>query len=85
MNKINYHIEKEKKLLELEYEFVKQFIKIRKNKNISQQKMSEKANMIRLTVSRIENLIVSPQISTIIKLLEPIGYTVKIVPIEDDM
>jgi len=82
MKKIKEYTDKEKYLLELEYEFIKQFIELRKNEHLSQQKMADNANVIRETIARIENLITSPQINTLIKILEPIGYTIKIVPIE---
>ena len=73
---------KEDKLKEIEYEFVQDFIKLRKDNHLTQEAMANQSGVIRLTVTRIENLITSPQINTLIKILEPIGYTVKIVPID---
>ena len=73
---------KEDKLKEIEYEFVQDFIKLRKDNHLTQQAMANQSGVIRLTITRIENLITSPQINTLIKILEPIGYTVKIVPID---
>lgn len=73
---------KEDKLKELEYDFVQDFIKLRKDNHLTQESMANQSGVIRLTITRIENLITSPQINTLIKILEPIGYTVKIVPID---
>ena len=73
---------KEDKLKELEYEFVQDFIKLRKDNHLTQEAMANQSGVIRLTITRIENLITSPQVNTLIKILEPIGYTVKIVPID---
>ena len=73
---------KEDKLKELEYEFVQDFIKLRKDNHLTQEAMANQSGVIRLTITRIENLITSPQINTLIKILEPVGYTVKIVPID---
>ncbi len=73
---------KEDKLKELEYEFVQDFIKLRKDNHLTQEAMANQSGVIRLTITRIENLITSPQINTLIKILEPIGYTVKIEPID---
>ena len=73
---------KEDKLKEIEYEFVQDFIKLRKDNHLTQEAMANQSGVIRLTVTRIENLITSPQINTLIKILEPVGYTVKIVPID---
>lgn len=73
---------KEEKLKDLEYQFVQDFIKLRKDNHLTQEAMANQSGVIRLTITRIENLITSPQINTLIKILEPIGYTVKIVPID---
>lgn len=69
---------KEKILLDLEYQLISDFIKLRKDKHLSQKEMAEASNTIRETVAKIENKLVSPQINTLIKLLEPLGYTIKI-------
>ena len=69
---------KEEKLKDLEYQFVQDFIKLRKDNHLTQEAMANQSGVIRLTITRIENLITSPQINTLIKILEPLGYTVKI-------
>lgn len=74
---------REKVLLELEYQLILDFIKLRKEHNLSQQELANASNTIRETVAKIENKIVSPQINTLIKILEPLGYTIKIVPIKN--
>lgn len=83
MKKVNEFIENEKVLMDLEYEFVKEFVNLRKEKGLSQQQMADNAHVIRETIARIENLMTSPQINTLIKILEPVGYTIKIVKIDD--
>ena len=80
-NRQNF-IKREELLKELEFEFVSELIKIRKEKKLSQQKLADSADVIRETIARIENLITSPQLNTLIKILEPMGYTVKIVPLQ---
>lgn len=74
---------KEEKLKDLEYQFVQDFIKLRKDNHLTQEAMANQSGVIRLTITRIENLITSPQINTLIKILEPLGYTVKIEPINN--
>ncbi len=73
---------KEEKLKDLEYQFVQDFIKLRKDNHLTQEAMANQSGVIRLTITRIENLITSPQVNTLIKILEPLGYTVKIEPID---
>lgn len=75
--------EKIQLLGDLEWQFISDFIQIRKNHNLSQQKMAEQAGLIREQIAKIENRLVHPQINTLIKSLEPLGYTIKIVPIDE--
>lgn len=63
---------------ELQEEFIKSFINLRKSKKLTQKTLSEKSGVMRETVARIETGISSPQIDTLIKILKPIGYTIKI-------
>ena len=69
-------------LCDYSIQFVQDFIKLRKDNNLTQAKMAENANMIREQIARIENHLSSPQINTLIKALEPLGYTIAIVKIE---
>ncbi len=82
MNKVKKNKEYDENLLKLEEEFINDFIKLRKDKHLTQEELARRADVIRLTITRIENLVTSPQLDTLIKILEPIGYTVKIVPIK---
>lgn len=75
-------IAKEKLLMELEDSLIEEFITIRKGKNITQNELAESSRVIRQTVNRIENCLTSPQLGTMLKLLEPLGYTLKIVPLK---
>lgn len=82
MEEKDLFVEKEKLIMDLEYELIKEFITIRKNKGVTQQELSEESRVIRQTINRIENCLTSPQIKTMIKILNPLGFTLKIVPIE---
>lgn len=75
---------KEKILLDLEFKLVSDFIKLRKDNNLSQQQMADASNTIRSTIAKIENQLISPQINTLIKILEPFGYTLGIVKISNE-
>lgn len=68
----------------LEKEFIKNFKKMRKDHGYTQAALAAKTNMVRETIARIESGVVSPQISTIIKLLEPLGYTLELKKVEVD-
>lgn len=77
-------MEKEKILMDLEYDLICQFIKLRKDNNLSQQKLADMSGVIREKIAKIENRLNSPQVNSLIEILEPLGYTLKIVPIEGD-
>ena len=74
-------IEHEIKLKELERDVIRQVVEARKSQKLSQRVVGERAGIIRETVAKIENNLNSPQINTLIKLLEPIGYTLGVVPL----
>ena len=74
-------MEKEKILMDLEYEFICDFIKLRKDLGLTQSGLADMSGVIREKIAKIENRLNSPQLNSLIKVLEPIGYTVKIVPL----
>lgn len=71
-------------LRELEYDVIRQVVEARKSQHLSQRVVGERAGIIRETVAKIENNLNSPQINTLIKLLEPIGFTLGVVPLKQD-
>lgn len=81
MNKEEF-IAKENLLADLEYNLISDFISKRKNANLTQEELASKSNSIRATINRIENSLTSPTIGTTLKILEPLGFTLKIVPLK---
>ena len=74
---------REEKLERLEKEFIESFIKLRKGRKLTQQQMADDGHVIRETIARIENSITSPQINTLLKIIEPLGYTIKLTKIKE--
>ena len=74
----------EKKLLELEYNLICDFVKLRNELGLSQQKMADECGVIREMIAVIENRKKHPQINTLIKILEPFGYTLSITKIKEE-
>lgn len=81
MNSKEY-IKREKMIMNMEYSIITNYIKLRKNAKISQEQLANETNVIRTTIARIENNMNSPQLKTMLELLEPLGYTLEIVPIK---
>lgn len=76
-------IEEDKRVMELEYNLICDFIKLRNELGLSQQKMADTVGVVRVMIAVIENRKKHPQINTLIKILEPFGYTLSITKIED--
>lgn len=74
----------EKKLLELEYNLICDFVKLRNELGLSQQKMADECGVVREMIAVIENRKKHPQINTLIKILEPFGYTLSITKIKEE-
>ena len=74
----------EKRVMELEYKLICDFIKLRGELGLSQQKMADEAGVVREMIAVIENRKKHPQINTLIKMIEPFGYTLSIVKIQEE-
>lgn len=78
------NINEEQKLIELEYNLICDFIKLRNELGLTQKEMGEASNTIREIIAVIETRKKHPQINTLIKILEPFGYTLSITKIQED-
>jgi DNA-binding XRE family transcriptional regulator len=74
----------EKKIADLEYRLISDLIKLRGDLGLSQQKMADAAGVVREMIAVIENQKKHPQINTLLKILEPFGYTLTITKIKED-
>ena len=68
--------------MELEMNIIRATIEARKKAGLTQRELSEKTGIIQPSIAKIEKFSRSPQLTTIIKLLYPMGYTLKVVPME---
>ena len=59
-----------------------QIAELRKQQGITQQELEKLSGVRQPIIARIEKGTVSPQISTLIKILVPLGYTLAIAPID---
>ena len=80
MNKVS----EEKRIMDLEYNLICDFIKLRSELGLTQKEMGEASNTIREIIAVIETRKKHPQINTLIKILEPFGYTLSITRIKED-
>ncbi len=73
----------EEEELRLERELIEMEIKAREEAKLSQRDLSEKTGIKQSAIARIEKRHCSPSASTLIRLLVPMGYTLRIVPINE--
>ena len=59
-----------------------ELIKARQEKGISQKKLEELSGVKQPIIARMEKGSTSPQISTLLKVLAPLGKTLAVVPLE---
>ncbi len=58
--------------------FIKEFIRFRKENNLTQDLFSKFSGVSREKIARIENGSHSPTVLSLLNILGPIGYTIKI-------
>lgn len=80
--KLNITPEQEAEI-QLEKDIIEATIEARKRCNLTQRELSRKSGVKQPVIARIEKYTNSPQTSTLIKLLYPMGYTLKVVPLEE--
>jgi ribosome-binding protein aMBF1 (putative translation factor) len=68
---------------ELNVALIGELIKARQEKGISQKKLEELSGVKQPVIARMEKGITSPQLSTILKVLAPLGKTLAVVPLQN--
>ena len=79
---LNFTPEEEEEM-KLEMELIEATIEARKKANLTQRGLSEKSGVIQPSIAKIESFARSPQATTLIKLLYPMGYTIRVVPLNE--
>ena len=69
--------------IRLEMEIIEASINARESKKISQRELSRLSGVKQPVIARIEKRVNSPSINTLIKILYPMGYTLKVVSLEE--
>lgn len=72
----------EKARIEFETALIGKMIEAREAKGLSQRDLAELSGVKQPAIARLESLKSTPQIDTLLKILNPLGYTISIIPIE---
>ena len=68
--------------IQLEKDIIEATIEARKKSNLTQRELSKKSGVKQPVIARIEKYVNSPQTNTLIRLLYPMGYTIRVVPLD---
>ena len=60
------------------------FVCFRHKLGLTQQEMADKSHVLRDKIAKIERGIYPPNIKSVLRILGPLGYTLKIVKIDND-
>lgn len=71
--------------MELEKQIILATIEARKKAKLTQQELSKKTGIIQPSIAKIENFARTPQYTTLMRLLYPMGYTLKVVPLKKEI
>ena len=71
-------IQVDKDILDLNADFLFDFIKLRHDLGLTQAEMAEKSGVLRDKITKIEIGLYSPNLISLLKILGPLGYTLKI-------
>lgn len=72
----------EEEEIRLEMELIEATIKARKAQKLSQEELSKRSGLKQSAIARVERGTHSPSTSTLIRMLHPMGYTLKVVPLK---
>lgn len=68
--------------IRMEMEIIQATVEARKNKKMSQEELSKRSGLKQSAIARVESGVHSSSINTLIRILYPLGYTLKVVPIK---
>lgn len=69
-------------IIALEKDLIRTMVKIREEQGLSQAQLAEMCKVKQPVIARMEKAVHSPQIDSLLKILAPLGYTLKIEPLK---
>jgi len=73
----------EKAKNDFEVALIGKMIEAREQKGLSQKELADLAGLKQPAIARLESMKATPQIDTLFKVLQPLGYKLEIVPQDD--
>lgn len=79
-NDQNFIDASQKAKIDFEVALIGKMIEARENRGLSQRQLADMVGIKQPAIARLESMKATPQIDTLFKILEPLGYTIQIVP-----
>ena len=70
----------DKAKIEFEVALIGKVIEARESKGLSQKELADLAGLKQPAIARLETMKATPQIDTLFKVLQPLGFTLAVVP-----
>lgn len=77
------YVQDDDMLRELETKIIRDAIKIREDSGVSQKSLAKASGLYQSAIARMEKNTHSPSLATILKVLVPLGYTLRVEKLED--
>ena len=74
----------ERERINFEVAIIGKLIEAREEKGLSQRELAEISGVKQPAIARLESMKATPQIDTLFKVLNPLGYTIEIVPLTQE-
>ena len=74
----------EREKINFEIDLIGKLIEAREQKGLSQRELAKLSGVKQPAIARLESMKTTPQIDTLFKILNPLGYTLSIVPLKSD-
>jgi len=75
----------ERELINFEVSIIGKMIEAREEKGLSQRELAKISGVKQPAIARLESMKATPQIDTLFRVLHPLGYTIEIVPLADNL
>jgi len=82
-NNLDALADEDREEIELKVKIIGQILEARKEKGLTQAELEAISGVKQTFIARLENNRMDPQLTTILKLLHPLGMTLAVVPIEE--
>ncbi|MFQ8599956.1 MAG: helix-turn-helix domain-containing protein [Oscillospiraceae bacterium] len=73
----------ERAKIEFEVALIGKLIEARERRGLSQRELADLAGLKQPAIARLESMKTTPQIDTLFKILQPLGYTLAIIPTDN--